>query len=441
MRLERSLVNKNKVETKYKLSSTLKSWLPVLQANITELEEVIDGFKEENPILDIKSGHESEYAMDNFYKNRRKKSTPTSSTDKIEKLNFVKESIYDKLHKQIKEPYFPTKKSQNIAYKIIEDLDSDGFFDGDMSEIAEEFGIFEDEVERIRQRFSYIEPAGTASLDLCECFMFQLQNIENIDETTYQTTVKLIENFKDIHKFKNLKNFSEALDTLKKFRTIPFLDYKDDDRIIVPDIFINIQEDIETKQREISAIVNNNYYPTIGIDIEGHDDENEYIKQKIKEAKDVAESLNMRKSTITRIAEMIMDYQYDFFFGGEIKPMKLKDLAEDLEHNQSTISRAISNKYLECNRGIFPIKQFFTTALTSSTEEQQSDTSNSTIKSFIQEVIANENRKKPLSDDKILEQVKNKFSSIEIVRRTISKYRQQLNIGSSSERKKMYLVV
>jgi RNA polymerase sigma-54 factor len=440
MRLEQSLVNSNKVENKYRLSSTLKSWLPVLQANITELEEVIDNFKEDNPILEVKNGYEKEYSMDNFYK-RKMNSPSNSSTDKIEKLNFVKESVYESLTKQIESSfYFPTKKSQDIAYRILEDLDNDGFFDGDMSEIADEFGIFEDEVERIRQRFAYLEPFGSGALDLAECFMFQLKNCDHIDDDTFETAQVLIDNFKDIHKYKKLKNFTEALNVVKTFRTVPFLDYKDDDRAIIPDVYIVIEKDENTDEQRIEAVINNKYYPKVGIDIEGHDEENEYLKQKIKEAKDVAESLNMRQSTISRIAQMIMEYQYDFFFGGEIKPMKLKDLADDLEHNQSTISRAISNKYLECDRGVFPIKQFFTTALSSNSSNSSTDTSNSTIKSFIQEIIAGENKSKPLSDDKILEQVKSKFSSIDIVRRTISKYRKQLNIGSSSERKKMYLV-
>jgi RNA polymerase sigma-54 factor len=440
MKLDYSLVNKNRVENKYKLSSTLKSWLPVLQANITDLEEIMEKFKEDNPLLDVKNGYEKDYDMNQFYKRKRGSVSSNSSTDNIDKLNFTKESVYDKVLSQIKEPYFPTIKSQKIAFRIIEDLDHEGFFDGDMSEIAAEFDIFEDEVEKIRQRFAYVEPFGIAALDISECFMFQLCNVDDIHDITYSTLSTLIENFKDIYKFVKLPNFNEALDIFKTFKTVPFLEYKEDDRVIIPDVYITIQENIETKQKEINAIINDEYYPIVGVDVLGQSEDDDFIKQKIKEAKDVAESLNMRKSTIARIAQMIIEYQYDFFFGGEIKPMKLKDLADELEHNQSTISRAISNKYLECNRGIFPIKQFFSTALNTS-QDKQSDTSNSTIKSFIQEIIANENRKKPLSDDKILEQVKNKFSSIEIVRRTISKYRQQLNIGSSSERKKMYLVV
>lgn len=142
------------------------------------------------------------------------------------------------------------------------------------------------------------------------------------------------------------------------------------------------------------------------------------------------DALNMRKSTIKKIGLMLLEYQYDFFIGGDIKPLKLKDIALELGHNPSTISRAISNKYLECNRGIYPLKNFFSAAITD-------DTSNTSIKDFILECIKCENKKSPLSDVKILELVEYKYK-IKMVRRTITKYRKQLNIASSGERKRLY---
>ena len=127
---------------------------------------------------------------------------------------------------------------------------------------------------------------------------------------------------------------------------------------------------------------------------------------------------------------MIVEYQYEFFKGGEIRPMKLKDLAAEFNHAPSTISRAISGKYLECNRGIFSLKSFFATAI-------DEDTSNAAIKDYIADLVKNEERKRPLSDNKLLQIVEDKFG-VKVVRRTITKYRKQLNIASSSERKKLY---
>ena len=128
---------------------------------------------------------------------------------------------------------------------------------------------------------------------------------------------------------------------------------------------------------------------------------------------------------------MILEYQYGFFAGGDIKPLKLNDIAKDLGHSSSTISRAVANKYLECNRGIFPLKAFFSTAISE-------DTSNASIKDFLLECVRNEDKRNPLSDVKLKEMIEGKFAGVKIVRRTITKYRKQLNIESSNERKKLY---
>jgi RNA polymerase sigma-54 factor len=414
----------NQVSNKYKLSTTLKSWLPVLRANISELDEVLDDFKKENPLLDIKSGFEKNYSYKDFYSNYRSKG---SSTENIEKMNIESESLFEVLSKQIMPPLFPTPRSQDIAIRIIEDINEDGFFDGDIIAISEEFGVYEEEVEKIRQRFSRLEPIGIAALDLRESFLFQLDAYDVESDKVYATAKKLIENIDNIHKFKKLEGYSQAVSIIKTFKTTPAIEYKQEDNLVIPDIFVDINED-----NKIEVSLNNDYYPTITIDCEGLDHNQEFVKQKIKEANDLVDSLKMRKATIYKIGLMIIEYQYDFFYGGEIKPMKLKDIADEFGHNPSTISRAISDKYLECSRGVIPIKNFFTAAL-------DEDVSNSTIKNFIQELVKAEDRAKPMSDMKILEEIEKKFD-ITIVRRTIAKYRKQLNIGSSSERKKMYLV-
>ena len=159
----------------------------------------------------------------------------------------------------------------------------------------------------------------------------------------------------------------------------------------------------------------------------------EFLNSYIKEAKNLVDALEMRKATLYKIGLMIVEHQYDFFLGKDIKPMRLQDLAEDLQRNASTISRAIANKYLACERGVIPLKNFFSTAL-----DEEGETSNAAIKDYIQNLIKNENKKKPLSDEKLLALAQKEFQNIQIGRRTIAKYRQQLKIANSSERKKLY---
>jgi RNA polymerase sigma-54 factor len=138
----------------------------------------------------------------------------------------------------------------------------------------------------------------------------------------------------------------------------------------------------------------------------------------------------MRKATLYKVGLMIVEYQYDFFTGGAIMPLTLKTLADEFGHNPSTISRAIANKYIACERGVFAMKDFFTTAI-------EEDVSNAAIKEFLISIIKEEKHEKPLSDIKLLDIIQKKFN-VKMVRRTIAKYRKQLNIAGSSERKKLY---
>ncbi len=403
---------------KPKLSYTLRRWLPILQADLYSLHEILKEYKEENPFIEIESGFEKreQKIFDNFYKKK-------SLQKEIESLNFYKKSLWDVLFEQISPPLFPTPKSQKIAFKIIENLNEEGYFDGNLEDISKELGVSIDEVERVRERFIYLKPSGVGAVDLKEAFLFQLEDLD-LKEDIYKKAKEIIENLDDLSNVKKDKNFKKALSIVKRFKNPPALEYMGgEDLVIIPDIFIKFsKEGIEVK-------LNEDFYPSVVIDTKGIEDI-DFVKEKIFHAKSLIQALSMRKETLYKLALMLIEYQYDFFTGGEKKPMKLADLAKELGYNASTISRAISNKYLECNRGIIPLKSFFTTAL-------EEDISNDTIKNFIAEIIKKEDKTKPLSDAKILKLIEERFK-INLGRRTIAKYRQQLNIAGSSERKKIY---
>lgn len=419
MKLRVSTVQTNK----QKFSSTLRGWLPILQSNLETLAETLEPFVQENPFIVIKAGSEipeKKFEKKTFFQEASK----TSVSDTIEALTLDKKSLFQVLYEQINPPLFPTEKSQCIAYAIIENINAEGYFEVEaLDEIAQKLHVKRDEIEKIRQRFAYIEPLGVGALDLKEAFLFQLQDLD-LEERLYQTVEKLIVHFENIESFGTEALFYEALSVIKRFKNPPAIDFLEDEREVVPDIFIyNTDGVVEVK-------LNDAYYPEVVIDTEGLDETHSFISQKIKDAKDLIDALEMRKATLFKIGLMIVEYQYDFFFGKAIKPMKLKDLADDLGRNPSTISRAIAGKYLSCSRGVIPLKQFFATAL-------EEDISNSAIKEYMIELVKQENKGKPLSDIKLLELIEGKFN-IKMVRRTITKYRQQFNIASSSERKKLY---
>ncbi len=208
------------------------------------------------------------------------------------------------------------------------------------------------------------------------------------------------------------------------FKNPPAIDYLEDSVDIVPDLMIYFNENDGLEVR-----LNDSYYPSITINSE-YGVEHEFITQKLKEAKSLVDALEMRKATLFKVGLMILEYQYDFFTGGAIMPLTLKTLADEFGHNPSTISRAIANKYIECDRGMMPMKDFFTTAI-------DEDVSNAAIKEYLLTLVKEEPHEKPMSDMKLLDVITQKFK-VKMVRRTIAKYRKQLNIAGSSERKKLY---
>ena len=413
---------KHRLENKNKFSNTLRSWLPILHSSLSELSETMAPFVETNPLIEVKSGFE-----ESFEKRIPKKiingAVSNSRTEKIEALTIQSRSLFDILDEQMGKPLFPTPISQKIAHFIIENLDEGGYYEGDSEKFCDENGIDIEQFYKVHQRFLHVEPVGVAARNLKESFLFQLESSEISDEG-YTLALSMIENLENLHTFSKEHAFAEAMKVIGRFKNPPAIDFFEEAQDIVPDIIIyfNKEEGIEVK-------LNDEYYPSIKID-NNYAIEHEFISQKIKEAKDLVDALEMRRATLYKVGLMLVEYQYDFFTGGVIMPLTLTELAEEFGHNPSTISRAIANKYIACDRGMIAMRDFFTTAV-------DEDTSNATIKDLLVKIIKEEPRDKPLSDMKILAIIQEKLK-LKIVRRTIAKYRKLLNIAGSSERRKNY---
>ena len=421
------------LQVKTRLSTTLKSWLPILQSGVTELEETLNAIADENPYASVQS--QMTQSLNAKTPKRNKAQSGGVSNERFEQNHISEQSLYEVLESQIDSKLFPTSISQSIAFKILENINDEGYLDVAVAELALEMGVSEGEFERVRQRFAYLEPYGVGARDVLESFLFQLNNTD-LEGESYELATKVIKDLHNHSKYKNHKDYNLVMKTIKSFKNPPAIEFSPREAEIIPDIFIfeRLKSDsLKNTTYELEVAINDAYYPKIVVEenLKLKDKQGaEFLKTKLKEAKDLVDALDMRKATILKIAIALRENQYDFFMGGEIRPMKLKDIAQDLGYAPSTISRAIANKYLECDRGIFPIKSFFTAAI-------DGDTSNASIKDFILNLVKNEDRKKPLSDLKILKIVEEKFE-LKMVRRTITKYRQQLNIASSSERKRLY---
>jgi len=417
-----ALRQKQSVETKHKLSNTLRNWLPILHSSLSDLPEAMAPFVEANPVIEVKNGYEED-----FEKKIPKKiisgAVSNSRTEQIEALTIQSRSLFEVLDEQLGAPLFPTPISQKIAQFVIENLDENGYYEGNSEEFCQKHTIEIDVFEKVRKRFAYVDPVGIAAKDLAESFLFQLDNAE-ISSEAYPLAVKIIDNMQDIHSFSKEPHFQEAMKVISSFKNPPNIEYQEESAQVVPDLMIYFND-----ENAIEVKLNDAYYPTINID-SAYGVEHDFVKEKIKEAKSLVDALDMRKATLYKVGLMIVEYQYDFFTGGQIMPLTLKTLADEFGHNPSTISRAIANKYIACDRGLFAMKDFFTTAI-------DEDVSNAAIKEYLVSLVKEESRAKPLSDMKLLEKIEDKFK-VKMVRRTIAKYRKQLNIAGSSERKKLY---
>ncbi len=410
------------VETKNKLSNTLRNWLPVLHSSLSDLNEVIAPFVEANPLIEVRSGFE-----ENLEKKIPKKIlggyVSNSSSEKIEALTIAPKSLYDVLEEQLGAPLFPTPLSEGIARFIVENLDENGYYEGDSKTFCKQHHIEMETFENVRRRFLHVEPTGIGARNIQECFHFQLES-SDISDGAYVLAQQMIDALNHIHTFSKEDDFEEALRAIQKFKNPPAIEYLEAPLQVIPDlmIFFDDEDNIEVR-------LNDAYYPTIHIETQ-YAVEHAFVTEKIKEAKSLVDALDMRRATLYKVGLMIVEYQYDFFIGGDRKPLTLKMLADEFGHNPSTISRAIANKYIACERGVFAMKEFFTTAI-------DDDVSNAAIKAYLSVLIKEESREKPLSDMKLLELITKKFK-ITMVRRTIAKYRKQLNIAGSSERRKLY---
>lgn len=411
------------VENKHKLSNTLRNWLPILHSSLSDLGEAMAPFVEANPVIEVESGYEEDFEKKIPKKIISGNAVSNSRTEHIEALTIAYRSLHDVLDEQLQAPLFPTPISQAIALFVVENLDEGGYYEGDTEIFCEKNNITLLEFEKIRGRFAHVEPVGVGAKDLAESFMYQLDSTQ-ISDGGYSLACEVICNMEKIHSYSKRESFSEVMKVISTFKNPPAIEYQEDSAHVVPDLMIYFNED-----DSIEVKLNDAYYPTIKIDMD-YGVKHEFISAKIKEAKSLVDALDMRKATLYKVGLMIVEYQYEFFTGGAIMPLTLKTLADEFGHNPSTISRAIANKYIACDRGTLPMKEFFTTAI-------DDDVSNAAIKEFLIGLIKDESRVKPLSDMKILDLIQEKFK-VKMVRRTITKYRKQLNIAGSSERKKLY---
>lgn len=401
---------------------SMQTWLPLLQCSLSDLEKHLQVITNENPCLEIKSGFEesnaqaggsSAYgAFQNYVSN--------ASSDQIEWLSITGTSLYEKLDEQIVAPLFPTPISQKIAKQIIFYINDEGYFDGNIEEIAHQCDTDAHTVERVRQRFANLEPSGVGAVDYKESFLFQLNDYDLDDELSILLSAMILQ-FDKMEKFIKNKRFGDAKHVLQQLKNPPALEYMEPEIQITPDLFV------EFSGSELNIRINHAFYPDLQVNMINKYDN--FAKQKFKEARELVKLLDLRKATLYNVALVLLEKQYSFFMGGELKPLKLQDVADELGFNESTISRAISDKYIQTEKGLFAFKDFFSNSI--------GEVSTSEIKHYLKRLVLSENKDDPFSDKLLHEMIEDKFGE-KMVRRVIAKYRQELDVPSYKERAFLY---
>lgn len=328
---------------------------------------------------------------------------------------------------------------------IIESLDDNGYLTQSREELAEALDIRSEELEKVLDVIHTFEPAGVGAEDLRECLLIQLESQGRLTEPKRRVISEFLEDMASNRLSAIARKLGTDTEHIQRIADeIRTLDPKpgrafasqDETRYITPDVFV------EKEDGEYHVIINEGSVPHLMVSSyyrqvlrESANDKSlaEYLNGRINTANWLIKSIEQRKQTIYNVVSAVVRYQRDFFEYGSrhIKPMTLRQIAEDVGIHESTVSRSINGKYMQSPRGVFEIKYFFTSGVSAGEGEGMSSNA---VKSIIREMVEQEDSRKPCSDqymaDRMLEE------GINISRRTVAKYREEMGIPSSQKRKR-----
>ncbi|MFW6268131.1 MAG: RNA polymerase factor sigma-54 [Marinilabiliaceae bacterium] len=467
-----------------KLSPLQIQVIKLLEIPTTQLEQRIKQEVEENPVLEMdreKSESEEEdnstetdneqdemsidaYIQDEDIPAYKLSSRNFSKDDKQEDVPFSSgTTFHEHLVSQMGLRIMDERQSL-IAEYIIGNIDEDGYLRRDVDEIIDDIAFSQnvevDEIEALEvlRMVQDFDPPGVAARDLRECLMLQLERKDQEDpviKQAYQLVKNHFEEFTRKHydKIKKRMHLEEEelkdiLEEILKLNPKPGSSYSNPVtktvQHIIPDFILEIEEGqpkLSLNNRNIPELRISNTYSEMFEDYQANKKNQSkeqkealmFVKQKLDSAKWFIDAIKQRQNTLMTVMQAILDYQYEFFLEGDetkLKPMILKDIADRTGLDISTVSRVSNSKYIQTHFGIYPLKYFFSEGMQTESGEEVSTRE---IKRILQDCIDNEDKRKPLTDDRLAKILQEK--SYNIARRTVAKYREQLNIPVARLRK------
>ncbi|MFH1678278.1 MAG: RNA polymerase factor sigma-54 [Candidatus Omnitrophota bacterium] len=458
-----------KLTQKMALTPQMRQSIHILQLPVIELRDYLEQQIELNPALEdereitpkesitdetitrlIERSEESKNNQEEYLG-----SGLTQSREETQKRQSFRESIITKepnlqehLIRQLRMNAL-SETEYKIGEYIISDIDENGYFQGSIGEIAKPLpDVTRKDVETILSLIQTFEPVGIGARNLKECLIIQLQSkganaplslqiIENhLPELAKNKTKQIAKSLKV-----SVEKVQEALKLISGLEPKPGRSFvrSENKRLPLssPDIIVERLDDgyeLIINNQELPRLRINSHYKKLLSRKSLSPETREYLKEKINSALWLIKAITQRQQTIRRISECILQIQHDFFINGGdecLKPLTLQDVAKRVGRNESTVSRVVNNKYIKTPYGIFKLNYFFSNAYKTA---QGEEISAEAIKSRLATIIDEEDSRRPLSDDKIVKLLASQ--GINLARRTIAKYREELKIPPSHLRKK-----
>lgn len=442
------------IEQAQKLSMTpeLIQAIQILQLNQQELSEFVQQELLENPVLEVEPTDDSKAvdiqavvlrtAADEW---RYSQQGFAEDDDEITFEQFVSEesTLEDFLVSQLHLSDLNERK-MNIGRYIIEAIDDNGYLTASVEEIAEACHAEPEKVEAVLTHIQNFDPPGVGARNLKECLLIQLASKGLLTEEMEYLVIHMLEDIAE-HRYGKIgkclhltvKQVQRMADVLKTLEPKPGRAFSSGDavRYVTPDVLVEENDGeyaVVNNDFAVPKLMVSSYYRQLN---EEYKDEElqKYLNDRMNAALWLIKSIDQRKQTIQNVANAVVQFQQEFFSHGEqsLKPLTLRQIAEEIGVHESTVSRTINGKYLQSSRGTFELKYFFSSGLEG--DDGQGVSSNS-VKSIIRGLIAGEDTQHPLSDQEMAEILKEK--GIAISRRTVAKYRESMHILSSSKRRR-----
>ena len=442
-----------------KLSPQQIQFIKLLQLSNSNIEAEIKKEIEENPALEENEKNENIDTVNtenyNYYQKSNNENSNFNREENISNTESFRENLISQLN------YQKLDKGENIiANQIIGTLDNDGYLRRDLESIIDDIAFAENiefknsDIEKVLLKIQKLEPAGIAARNLEECLILQIDSIEEPTQNQLLAKKIILENFKEFtnkkfdviyQKYDHPKNIiNNAFDYIKTLNPKPSGGLEDSNltEFLIPDFIVkkdNNEFIVELASGNKPLNINKNYISIYDELKNKKNKDNEskesfdFIKSKLEKAQWFVEALNQRNNTLLRTMNTIVKIQKRFFNDGDendLKPMILKDIAEIIKMDISTVSRIVKSKNVQTDYGIFPLRYFFS----ESTIKKGDDlVSSKIVKNYLSDLIENEDKSSPYSDDQ-LEKILKK-EGYDVARRTVAKYREQLNIPVARLRK------